>query len=403
MNISVRRVLQVSRMAVVPVLVTGLTAILGSQSVAGAAARVGATPVAAQVAATPPWEPDKTDEVGGLVFYNAEGQVITGGSLTDSPVAAYVEGTNTIVAGDTKATLFGYLPVKGQSPGQWSGEALGSSTTYPNPSYPSPLNTTGLPVEAGNSGDETIGQLEEDFPNTDSSDDGYADMYQLRLRTSAPDAGLSTTWDSADIMVNNTEGTWSVVYSQSPATPTKTSLSVSATKVTYGATLKLSASVSPAAATGSVEFRDGSKTLAKVTVSDGKAAYSTRDLAGGVQKLSAVFVPGSTSYGGSSSSVHKVTVGAHSTTTSLKASSSSVTEGAKVTLSATVSPAAAGKVTFYDGSKKLATVKVKDGKAAYETTKLPVGSDVLKAVFAASDSADYAASTSKTVTVKVAK
>ncbi len=76
----------------------------------------------ASAAGNPPWEPDSSS-VGGLTFYNAAGQQITGGNITDQPLAAYVVGSSTIRSGDTKATLFGYTPVNGQVPGQWSGEA----------------------------------------------------------------------------------------------------------------------------------------------------------------------------------------------------------------------------------------------------------------------------------------
>ena len=102
----------------------------------------------AHAGTAPPWEPDASS-VGGLAFFNTAGQQITGGNLTDSPIAAYVEGASTVRAGDQKATLYGYLPVAGTAPGTWSGEALGSSTTYPNTSAPAPLNTATLPVEEG--------------------------------------------------------------------------------------------------------------------------------------------------------------------------------------------------------------------------------------------------------------
>ncbi len=48
-----------------------------------------------------------SNAVGALNFYNAAGTQIYGGNLTDSPVAAFVQSTATIQAGDMKATLFG--------------------------------------------------------------------------------------------------------------------------------------------------------------------------------------------------------------------------------------------------------------------------------------------------------
>ena len=53
----------------------------------------------------PPWESTitPTPEVGGLTFYNSAGQVITGGSTATGPIAAYIQGSSIIRAGDTTA------------------------------------------------------------------------------------------------------------------------------------------------------------------------------------------------------------------------------------------------------------------------------------------------------------
>ncbi len=183
---------------------------------------------------TPPWEPDP-GSVGGLTFYNAAGQQVTGGNLTDSPIAAYVEGSSTIRSGDSVATLYGYLPVNGQPTSEWSGEQLGLTTAFPNSSAPPPLNTATLPVETGNSGDESIATLEKDYPNNDHSNDGYAGIYQLRLYTNAPRNTQTTQYDSADILISGT--TWSEVYSAGPLTITTTSLPKGKLAKAYSATL----------------------------------------------------------------------------------------------------------------------------------------------------------------------
>jgi hypothetical protein len=393
MNSALLRTLTATAAAVLGTMLVASTALA-----VGASAASGASP-ATSPATAPPWEPDP-DSVGALIFYNSSGQVVTGGSTTESPVAAYVEGTKTLRSGDTKVSLFGYLPVKGQTTGEWSGEQLGSTTAFPNTSAPAPLKTSTLPVETGSPGDETLAELEEDFPNLDTSNDGYAGMYQLRLRTSRPDEGLTITYDSADIKI--TGSTWSVVYSPAPTT---TTLSVSpASAANHGSTVKLTATVTPSAAAGSVEFRDGSKILKTVTVASGKASYSTDTLADGVQKLSAKFVPTDAgTYRSSTSSAHDITVSARATTTSLKASSSTITEGKSLTLTAKESPSTAGSVTFYSGTKKLAAVKVSKGEAKYASTKYAVGSRSFKATFTPSNTADYKQSTSKVVSVKVEK
>ncbi len=189
----------------------------------------------ASAAGNPPWEPDP-NSVGALVFYNAAGQQVTGGNLTDSPIAAYVEGSSTVRSGDSVATLYGYLPVKGQLPTQWSGEQLGQTTTFPNASAPPPLNTSTLPVETGASGDENIATLETDYPNKDKTTDGYAGIYQLRLYTNAPRKVQTTEYDSADILIKGS--TWSVVYSPgAPLAITTTKLAKGTVGKKYSATL----------------------------------------------------------------------------------------------------------------------------------------------------------------------
>ncbi len=400
MNSTLRRTLTASVSAVLGTMLAG-SAALAAGAITAPTSSAATSPRLSETA--PPWEPDP-DSVGGLLFFNSAGDEITGGSITDSPIAAYVEGTNTIRAGDVKATLFGYLPVEGESTGEFQGESLGESTAYPNSSAPAPLNTATLPVETGASGDEDLSELESDFPNNGTG--AYAGMYQLRLRTSPPpgEGGLTIDYDSADIQI--TGDTWSVVYTQAPQTPTTTTLSVSpSTSARFGSNVRLTATVSPSAAAGTVKFTEGSSTIKSVAVTDGTAEYTTDKLAAGTAKLAATFVPtDSATYGGSSSATHDLKITAASTTTTLKASKSSVKEGTKVTLTAKESPSsAAGSVEFYDGSKKLGSATVKGGVATYSTTKLPVGTDSLKAVFTAKDKADYGSSTSKTVKVKVTK
>lgn len=255
----------------------------------------------ASASGNPPWEPDG-NSVGGLYFYNAAGQQITGGSIDSSPIAAYVEGAATIRSGDTKATLFGYLPVDGEAPGQWSGESLSASTTYPDASAPSSLATATLPLVAGASGDETIAELAADFPNTDTSDDGYASMYVLRLKTSGVGLSPTSEYDSADISI--TGSTWSVVYPTISLTSTSTELQATpSTPQQLHSSVGLRATITPPAP-GTVQFEVGSTDIGSpVTVSGGTASISTSALPVGDDAVSAVFTPAQFStYSGSTGS-----------------------------------------------------------------------------------------------------
>jgi hypothetical protein len=352
----------------------------------------------AQGTTTPPWEPDP-NSVGGLVFYNSAGTAITGGNLTDAPIAAYIQGTHGIRGGDTKATLYGYLPKVGIAPGAWSGELLGGPSVYPNAGAPTPLAGSALPLETGAGIDLSVGDLASDFPNTDTTNDGYAGLYQLRLLTTQAGQPANTKYDSADILI--TGSTWSVFYSPGPVTKTTTSLSVSPTTADHGRRVSLSATVSPTAATGSVQFFSGTVLLKAVTVASGKAAYSSTGFGDGVHQLKAVFVPSSSAYSGSHSSTHSVTIERRVTAVTLRSSHTSLTRGHAVVLSIRETPAARGDVRIYNGSHRLRTLRLSDGRVTYTTAKLRVGTYSFKAEFIPTSPDDFARSTSKAVTVRV--
>ena len=84
--------------------------------------------------------------------------------------------------------------------------------------------------------------------------------------------------------------------------------------------------------------------------------------------------------------MHILKISAHPTTTSLKVSKPTITEGQKLTLTARETPAVAGSIVFFDGSKRVAIVKVSAGTARYSSTKLSVGSHSFKATFTPSAS-----------------
>lgn len=258
----------------------------------------------AQAASAPPWEPD-ANSVGALVFYDSSGHAVTSGSLKDSPIAAYVEGTKAIRAGDTTATLEGYLPVSGEVPGQWSGEALSTSTTYPNSAAPGALGSANLPVASGKAGDLSIADLVSDFPTT--SKPGYKGVYQLRLVTSGPQESVTPQYDSADIVISGS--TWSIVYDGAAVQlkSTKVTLTASKSAIKKGAKVTLTATESPAIG-GKVTFLDGTKKLGSAKVKSGTATFSTKKLKPGRHKLKATFTPSSSSYGVSTSKGVKVKV-----------------------------------------------------------------------------------------------
>ncbi|MEU6643436.1 Ig-like domain-containing protein [Saccharomonospora sp. NPDC046836] len=190
---------------------------------------------------------------------------------------------------------------------------------------------------------------------------------------------------------------------------TSTALSVTpASPVTDGTPVTLTATVSPASATGTVQFVDGAGNLGSpVPVSGGTATLTTSSLSAGAHSLTAVFTGSAPNISGSTSPAVNYTVEAkvaQPTTTALSVNpSGTVEQYSSVTLNATVSPAgAAGRVQFTDnGANVGAPVTVSGGQATLATSTLAAGSHSLKAVFLPTNSADYAGSESAGVALEV--
>jgi hypothetical protein len=197
-----------------------------------------------------------------------------------------------------------------------------------------------------------------------------------------------------------------VPFAIAGATPTNVTVSTSAASpVTQGSTVTLTATLNPSAATGTMQFKDGSTNIGDlVAVSNGTASTSTSTLSVGSHQLTAVFTPTNPKlYGPSTSPPVPFTVsGAAPTNTTLSASSTATppVQGSSVVLAATVSPmTAAGTVQFRDGATNIGdAVAVASGTASQTTTTLTVGSHQLTAVFTPTDATLYGPSTSSAVT-----
>jgi len=190
-------------------------------------------------------------------------------------------------------------------------------------------------------------------------------------------------------------GTATFVVTAIPTTTTLTASPVSPQPQLTSITL--SATVSPAAS-GTVQFENGTNPLGSpVTVSGGVATYQTTALPVGSDALSAVFTPTSGNGYAASTGTTTFDVTTQTTTTLGVAPTSPRQFGTSLTLTATVSPTAAGTVQFEDGTADLGSpVTVTGGVATYQTSTLPVGTDALSAVFTPSSPASYAGSTGTT-------
>ena len=95
-----------------------------------------------------------------------------------------------------------------------------------------------------------------------------------------------------------------------------------------------SAAVSPATATGTVQFLDGATVLGTATLTGGTASFSRTTLAQGTHSITVAY-SGDANYAASTSAVLTQTVKT-STTTSLVSSANPITLGGSATFTATV-------------------------------------------------------------------
>ena len=127
-----------------------------------------------------------------------------------------------------------------------------------------------------------------------------------------------------------------IVYAAPPATATTTSLAVSPVgSAVVGTDVTLTATVSPAAS-GSVEFFDGSSSLGKADAAQGVATVSTKSLAIGARSLTAAFTPADpAAYAASASAVVAFEVVAVPTAPTLTVSQTSGLDAAGATITVT--------------------------------------------------------------------
>ncbi|PTR22497.1 Ig-like domain-containing protein [Rhodococcus sp. OK519] len=189
-----------------------------------------------------------------------------------------------------------------------------------------------------------------------------------------------------------------------PVVTTTTSVTVPP-NATTGLAVDLVAAVSPAGATGTVQFKDGAANLgAPVPVAGGLATLSHPFITTGAHSITAVY-SGGTGFGPSTSSARTVTVSepmpdAVATTTTVSAPATAEV-GTPVTISATVSPTPIdGTVQFRDGATNLGSpVLVSGGAASLSHTFARGGSHPITAVY--SGGVGSLGSTATPVTVAV--
>jgi hypothetical protein len=348
---------------------------------------------AASAAGNPGWEPD-ADARGSLTFYDASGNVITGGTLGASPFVAYAAasgpGRTVGTVHDNKATLFVFTPKLGLLPSQWTAsDQFTASTNFPNTSAPPSVAGLTNPVASGGAGDLSLADYVAANPNTET-DPAWANLYEVRLVSSGPGIGADSRYYRTDILV--TGNTWSVAF---PGVATATATSVTANPASpapSGSTVTLTSTTTPANTPGSVHFFDGATDLGAGTYNQGTGqATLAIHPADGNHSYTAQFTPTDTSaFNGSTSSAlpYAVQPAGTPTATTLSANPPSGTAaGAGGTLpvaltSHTTPQGTAGSVHFFDGATDLGagTYNQATGDATLSVT-LTTGNHPLIATF----------------------
>jgi hypothetical protein len=148
---------------------------------------------------------------------------------------------------------------------------------------------------------------------------------------------------------------------------------------TVGQSVTFTATVAPAATTGTVSFFDGSSMLGSGTLSGGNATFSTSSLGTGNHSINATYA-GDSNYAGSSAT-RTQTVKA-STTTTLASSLNPSNSDQSVTLTVTILPSSAtGTVTFFDGISTLGSGALSNGKVTFSSFNLGAGNHSITATY----------------------
>lgn len=178
------------------------------------------------------------------------------------------------------------------------------------------------------------------------------------------------------------------VVSVATGAATSTSVSLSATSITAGNPVTLTAMVAGpgrASPQGSVEFTAGTENLGSVVTFLGQGSVTTSSLTPGTYSVVASFT-GNVGSTASQSTPVTLTVTQVPTTMTLTANPSSAVVGTPVTITAALSyPSTilfpSGTVTIKDGSTTIATLPIVDGAASFTTSTLAVGTHTLSASY----------------------
>jgi len=179
--------------------------------------------------------------------------------------------------------------------------------------------------------------------------------------------------------------------------PTTTTLGASVNPSAFGQAVVFTASVVPAAAAGTVTFKDGAVMIGTSGLVSGKARLTSAVLAPGTHSITATY-GGSTVFLGGTSGVLSHSVNKASTRTIVVSSHNPSVFGQSVTFTATVAAVAPGSgtptgtVTFKNGGTVLSSGTLVSGKVTFSTAALAPGAHSITVSY--NGSTDFNTSTS---------
>ncbi len=168
--------------------------------------------------------------------------------------------------------------------------------------------------------------------------------------------------------------------------PTIVTLSGSPNPAALGTAVSFTATVDPAAASGSVKFYDGETLIGTLSLTDGGAVLTTGALSLGMHSIKAVY-PGDDYYAAGNSNVVEQEITKVPTTITLTSSQNPSGFGETVTFTAAVDPfAAVGSIDFYDNGVWVGRSPIAEGQAVFTTYySMTLGSHSITAEYAGSE------------------
>ena len=323
---------------------------------------------------------------GSLTFYN--GSTVLGtrslaGGVATLQASSLSPGTHSLTAEFGAATSPAVIQTVN------AGASTTALTSSPNPStYGEKVTMIASVSPADATGTVTFYHGSTVF-GTSSLSNGKAGFTASALPVGSH--GLTATYNGSQEYLPSTSSTVDQVVKKAPTT---TALSSSPNPSVAPQNVTFTAAVSPSSASGTVTFQAGTTRLGSAVLSSGAATLMVSTLPPGANPVTASY-SGDANDAASSSPVLTQFV-EEATSTTLTSSPDPSASGQNVTLTATVTPAAAtGSVGFYHGTRLMGTSVLNKGVATYMTASLTKGTHSLTATY--QGSVDYQSSSSPAV------